>query len=372
MNDTTYCDPDTSTWPVVAPPSSELPEHRRPVQVSAPRCEHGVINRNPRICSACGGWTFAGVKKIEWNPISLSRATVNTISSPTKIVPPAWVKDKPWSGTSGRLTRVVGTPWPFLSQFQPSPIVGEIPPVRFQRAPEDKYILMLDNVATHFGELEHTRSSEPMFGACGGGTKTAGRQLHQAQGRYTRTSLDKDFTKANNPGAEMNTDRDDFGSYEPTQSLTMNPEPETRIETVVLSENGGPARSYVENDIPHHRPEELHLLPADFWDDELGIKDRADAFELLEVLKAIRDFDVLESGEVSAARDARVAKFVRQRYKNRPFVAPKDEGMEEFALPKHREDEVRDKLRNQTPKQLRRKRERLAALGIYGSTNGKS
>jgi hypothetical protein len=258
-------------------------------------------------------------------------------------------------------------PWADMSKFQPSPIVwkpkvgdpvGCCPPPHGYRSQKDKYDLMLDNVVTgENGKLERvTRYSKT----------TAGREGAKAESRYTRTSLDKDFVV--DESAEMNNDGDDHGSFEPTQSLTMTPEPETQIETVVLHE-GSSAHSYVETDAEHHRPEDLQILPPDFKARELGIKDRVGAFVLSEVLKAMQDFDLTEPESLNGTRDVRFAEFIQQRFKTQPFVAPQAEGMEEYALPEHREDEVLARLRKITAKQVRTMRERLSALGIYRSAN---
>jgi hypothetical protein len=218
------------------------------------------------------------------------------------------------------------------------------------------------------------------------GNATVGRELSKAFGRKTGTSLDKDFV-GDEGGAEMNNDGDDFGSYEPTQSLTWSSPPVDAVGQVIDptqdehvmpqgyvtledgTEHPTPMHSVVENDIPHRRPEMLQLLPAKFREDELGIKDRVGAFVLSEVLKAMQDFDLSEPESLNGTRDARFAKFIQQRFKTQPFVAPKAEGMEEYALPEHREDEVLARLRKITAKQVRTMRERLSALGIYGSAN---
>jgi hypothetical protein len=252
--------------------------------------------------------------------------------------------------------------------------VGDIP---WHRSPEDKYVLMLDNVVTVFGKLEHAGRY---------GDATAGRALDKAFGRYTRTSLDNDFV-VDECCAEMSSDGDDFGSYEPTQSLTWSAPPvdavgqiinPIQVETVLPRSEGIPARSYVENDAEHYRPEMLQLLPSDFEDKDLGIKGRTsdgtpqghvEVFVLSEVLKAMQDFDAAEPESLNGARDARFAKFVQQRFETQPFVAPKAEAMEEYALPEHREDAVTARLREITAKQVRTMRERLSALGIYRSAN---
>jgi hypothetical protein len=237
------------------------------------------------------------------------------------------------------------------------------------RQPEDKYVLMLDNVVTVRGKLQHSRRFS---------NATAGREFSRALGRYTRTSLDQNFVKGVDTvhSAEMNSDGDDFGSKEPTQSLTWSPPPvdavgqiidPARIETVILSESG--PRSYFENVAEHYRPEMLHLLRPDFKEKRLGIKDRADAFVLVEFLKAMKDFDTeTEPESLNGTRDARFAQFIRERFKTQPFVAPKDAGMDS-PLPEHRQDVVTARLGEITAKQVRTMRERLSTLGIYRSAN---
>jgi hypothetical protein len=264
-----------------------------------------------------------------------------------------------------------------------NPDGSEIPDVRFHRAPEDKYILMLDDVVnvTNTGQGRGKLETKPwgeMFGK--GGSKTFGRQLADALGRGTRTSLDKDFTKAG-LSAEMNTDGDDFASYEPTESLTWKPplvdavgqliDPEI-IETVVLSKNGGPARSYVENVRPPSNPAGVAMLPANFEDKALGIKGttadgtpqgRIDVFVLRAELQMIEDFDAQDVGEPGEARDVRMAIYRARRFSK--ARTPADIGLGDYQVPaQHWKRVLARGVEKSTPKKVRMQRERLKALGV--------
>jgi hypothetical protein len=59
-------EPDVSSWTVTPLPSWELPEHRRPIITSPPRCQYGVLlsKYHEEWCSGCGDWNVTGLPEV--------------------------------------------------------------------------------------------------------------------------------------------------------------------------------------------------------------------------------------------------------------------------------------------------------------------
>lgn len=362
-------DPDTSSWTVVGPPKGTYPT--LPWHVVASRCEHGVMIVNPEsapkshICQGCRIGLMLGVPRK--TPATVDSFTAKKIIHTGRHNPHKDKCDPTQRHTSGKQVQVVGKPWPYLSKFQPSPILQTRATGIIILVPPTPTTIPY-NVVTYFGKLEHVGRYS---------NATVGRELAKALGRGSQTSLDKDFT-TDGHSAEMNSDGDDFGVFEPTVSLTMNSEPETQIEVTVphkhITIDGTryptPAHSFIENILPIHSPADLQMLPADFEDKALGIKGRTsdgtprgriDVFVLAAMLKAIEDFNREDTGPNGEARDVRLAKFISRRFS----MKSDDLGLDDYPVPDHQKAEILERGREAvTPKKVRTLRERFATNGI--------
>lgn len=195
-------------------------------------------------------------------------------------------------------------------------------------------------------------------------TVTVGRALADTfDSQHTLTSLDQNWRDGS---PEINHDGDDIAQWEPTNSVTMNvPSSEPEIIEVSLGR-----KAYFEAlSNEHYTPDALKVLPPNFVEKKLGIRNRNDAFVTYETLRGMREFDhhepvQSEADEERNVRDRRIAAFIKAKVLKQPFVSPKGEGWP-GAMTAAEDGVVTSRLRSLTGKQVRRHRERLQSLGIY-------
>jgi hypothetical protein len=308
---------------------------------SLPRCEHDCVIVNPlsapksSICECC--YVDLKSKGPQWSP-----PTVDFFSSRIVSKRRRRKKDKAWSGTPSVLTPAVRAAKSVTPKNRPAVVrpTGQIILV----PPTPRAIPY--NTVTKWGKLVSDIDWQ---------ARTVGRELDAAlDAKTTLTSLDKDFTCDESP--ELNSDGDDIAPFEPTESVTMNrPGVDEQVEEVVLGKKlphgiRTPARSYFERvTTEHHSPEMLALLPDNFSNESLGIRNKVDALAMFSIAQAIMEFDLL----YEERNDQRIVDFVHSHA--RDYTAPSAGSFTSGAITRA----VRMRLRNVTLHHVRQLRERL-------------
>lgn len=297
------------------------------------RCEHGCVIGN--WCSGCQPM-HKDVPIIGWSPRSLTEPTVDSFANQTVARVIKDKKDKPWHGTPAR-------PW--------TP-TGSLPPSSASKGKVWKSDVMTDIqlskpevVLPYQGEVTIVPTFLPeVEDKTVELAKSDAEQIKNAFKGFAPLHVNSDGKILNSLGVVTS---------EVEKSVTMEVPSVDEVKEHVVLYPDGRAKSYIERQTTeHYKPEMLELLPHDFTNESLGIRNNIDALVLYVIAQAITEFEMLYGDE---RNDERVVASIRRRAKTYQTVLSGSFTSDAV------ERTVRMRLRNVTVHQVRELRERLEA-----------